>query len=92
MHYVRLMSSMITVRDIDPSDKSWLKAEAKRLRISMEELVRRSIREKRERARTEEKPSEVIRRLFGPENGFEMPPRTKFKMRPVPISFNDDEA
>ena len=30
------MSSTITVRDIDPSDKAWLQAEAKRVGLSME--------------------------------------------------------
>lgn len=83
------MPSMITVRAIDAADKRWLKAEAKRLNVSMEELVRDAIREKRERARPREKPSEVIRRLFGPENGFEMPPRTRFKLRPKPIEFEE---
>ncbi len=74
---------MITVRDIEPSDKSWLKAEAKRQGVSMEELVRRAIREKRERLQSEEKPSEVILRLFGPKHGVKLPPRTKFRMRPA---------
>ena len=35
------MSSSITVRDIDPGDKSWLKREARQVGVSMEELVRR---------------------------------------------------
>ena len=35
------MSSSITVRDIDPADKSWLKREARQVGVSMEEFVRR---------------------------------------------------
>ena len=40
------MSSTVTVRDLDPRDKSWLKREARRLGISMEEFIRRLIRER----------------------------------------------
>jgi hypothetical protein len=80
---------MITVRDIDPADKRWLKAEAKRLGISMEELARRAIREKRERAGGGEKPSEVIRRLFGPESEIDLGARAKFKLRPKPVKFGE---
>ena len=78
------MSIMITIRDIDPSDKSWLKAEAKRRGVSMEEM-RGLIKKVRSSAAKAEKPSEIIRRLFGPENGFDMPPRTKFRMRPAEL-------
>lgn len=76
-----MSSTMITVRDIDKADKAWLKAEARRLGISMEELVRRVIREKRERAKPTKKPSEIARRLFGPEHGFDLP-RGKFPYKP----------
>ena len=38
------MSTSITVRDIDPADKSWLRREARQTGVSMEELVRRLIR------------------------------------------------
>ena len=41
------MGSSITVRDIDPRDKSWLKREARQVGVSMEEFVRRLIRENR---------------------------------------------
>ena len=51
------MSSTITVRDVPPRDKSWLQREARRLGISMEELVRRIIRERRKKGQSEEKPS-----------------------------------
>ena len=36
------MSSSISVRDIDPGDKSWLKREARQIGVSMEEFVRLS--------------------------------------------------
>lgn len=81
MHYISPMSTMITVRDIAPADKAWLKAEAKRQGVSMEELVRRLIKKERSSLGKAEKPSEIIRRLFGPENGFEMPPRVKHRVR-----------
>ena len=35
------MSSTPTVRDIDSGDTSWLKCEARRVAVSMEEFVRR---------------------------------------------------
>lgn len=41
------MGSRITVRGIDQGDKSGLRCEARRRGVSMEELVRRLIREKR---------------------------------------------
>ena len=37
------MGTSITVRDIDPGDKSWLRREARQTGVSMEELVRRLI-------------------------------------------------
>lgn len=83
------MTSTITVRDVDPRDKTWLQREAKRLGISMEELVRRLIHEMRRKAEAPEKPSEVFRRYFGPEHGVELPPRGKYGYRP--IEFADEE-
>ena len=77
------MSSTVTVRDIEPGDKAWLKREARRLGISMEELVRRLIRRGRQRARLREKPSEAFRKYFGPENGIDLPARQRFRYRPV---------
>lgn len=82
------MAGMITVRDIPDADKRWLKAEAQRQGISMEELVRRLIREKRAVAKRAEKPSEIARRRFGPEHGVDLP-RVKFKLRPRPIEFKE---
>ena len=82
------MSSTVTVRDLDPGDKSWLKREARRLGVSMEELVRRLIRERRERTERPEKPSEAFRRYFGPEHGVELPPPARYGYRPV--EFTDE--
>ena len=39
------MNSTITVRDIDSRDKAWLEREARLVGVSMEEFVRRLIRE-----------------------------------------------
>ena len=73
------MSSTVTVRDLDPRDKSWLKREARRLGISMEEFIRRLVREKRARSERHAKPSEAFKRYFGPEHGvtsYHHPPAT----------------
>ena len=43
------MGSVITVRDIDPGDKAWLRQEARHVGLSMEEYVRRLIHQKRDR-------------------------------------------
>lgn len=77
------MSSTITVRDIARGDKSWLQREAKRLGVSMEELVRRLIHEKRQKTEPREKPSEIVKRIFGPEHGVELPPRGNYSYRPI---------
>lgn len=83
------MSIIITVRNIDPGDKSWLQQEAKDQGVSMEEIVRRLIREKRQKAQAGEKPSEVFRRYFGPEHGVELPPRGQYGYRPVEFQHRD---
>ena len=77
------MSSVITVRDIDPGDKSWLKREARHQGVSMEELVRRLIHERREKSEARTKPSEAFKRYFGPDNGFELPLTERYGYRPV---------
>ncbi|MYB20512.1 MAG: hypothetical protein F4Y16_16255 [Holophagales bacterium] len=82
------MGSVITVRDIDPGDKAWLRQEARDVGLSMEEYVRRLIHEKREKTEQRLKPSEVFRRHFGPERGVELPPRRRYRHKPV--SFADD--
>ena len=63
------MSSSITVRDIDPADKSWLKREARQVGVSMEEFVRRLTHEKRTKAERRPKPAEAIARHFGMKRG-----------------------
>lgn len=85
------MGSTITVRDIDPVDESWLKREARRVGVSMEEVVRRLIRERRAKTERSTKPSEVFRRHFGPEHGVELPPRPRYGYRPIEFP-GDHEA
>ena len=84
------MSTVITVRNIDPQDKSWLKREARHIGVSMEEFVRRLIREKREKSQRHAKPSEVFRKHFGPERGIDLPPRKQHGYRPVVFSEEDE--
>ena len=66
------MSSTNTVRDIDPNDRAWVRREACLADISMEEFVRRIIREKRAKAGCRAKPSDAFRHYFGPEHGVEL--------------------
>ena len=54
------MGSSITVRDIDPGDQSWLKREARHVGVSMEEFVRRLIREQRTKTERRPKPSKAV--------------------------------
>ena len=83
------MSTMITIRGMDPADKAWLRREARRVGVSMEEFARRLIRERRRKTENREKPSEIIKRYFGPEHGVELPPRGRYGYRPVVF---DDEG
>ena len=78
------MNSTITVRDIDPGDKSWLKHEARHVSVSMEEFVRRLIREERKRCT---KPTEAFKRYFGPEHGVELPTPERYTYTPVEFSY-----
>ena len=82
------MSSSITVRDIDPGDKSWLKREAQHSGLSMEEFVRRLIREKRTKNEHRLKPSEAFARHFGEDHGIELPAPARYTYRP--LSFPGD--
>ncbi len=77
------MSSVITVRDIDPGDKAWLRHEASHAGLSMGEYVRRLIREKREEVERRRKPSEAFRRYFGAEHGIELPPTRRYRRKVV---------
>lgn len=83
------MSFVITVRGLNPSEKSWLKAEAREAGISMEEFVRRMIRRQREQDSHSESVADLFLRHFGPEHGVELPPRQQYSYRPV--QFPPDE-
>ncbi len=85
------MSTSITVRDIDPGDKSWLKREARQVGVSMEELVRRLIHEKRAKTERRPKPSEAFARHFGEEHGVELPPPARSGYRPLTFVGEDGE-
>ncbi len=82
------MKTTITVRDINPGDKAWLQQEARHFGVSMEEFVRRMIREKRENSKPHGNLSEAFKRYFGPEHGVDLPPRARYSYRPV--EFNDE--
>ena len=83
------MSNSITVRGIDPGDKSWLRREARQIGVSMEELVRRLIHEKRTRTERRLMPSEAFARHFGEEHGVELPAPVRRGYQP--LSFSPDE-
>ena len=80
------MSSVITVRDLDPGDKAWLRHEASHAGLSMSQYVRRLIREKRKEVERRRKPSEVFKRHFGPEHGIELSPRKRYRHKPVTVN------
>ena len=80
------MGSSITVRDIDPGDKSWLKREARQVGVSMEEYVRLLIRERRTKTERRPRPSEAFARHFGLEHGVDLPASPRYGYRPVPFS------
>ena len=84
------MSTSLTVRDIDPADKSWLRREARVVGVSVEELVRRLIHEKRAKTERRPKPSEAFARHFGERHGVELPPRVRYGRNP--LSFAEDNA
>lgn len=85
------MSSTVTVRNIDSSDKSWLKREAQQAGVSMEEFVRRLIREKPSVTKRRPKPSQAFARQLEVENGVELPPPAPFRFRPLPCSSESGE-
>ena len=84
------MGTSITVRDIDPEDKSWLRREARQMGVSMEELVRRLIHEKRVRTERRPKPSEAFARHFGEEHGVELAPAAPRGYKPLFFSAKDE--
>ena len=86
-----MAGNVITVRDIDPGDKSWIRREAEQHGVSMEEYVRRLIREKRKMSEGHQKPSEAFRRYFGAEHGVELSLPRSHGYRPVTFA-DDDET
>lgn len=81
------MSTTITVRGLDPVDKSWLRRQARQDNVSMEEFVRRLIREKRQKTAKRPKPSEAFRRHFGPKHGVEL--KLDRRYGSPPLTFTD---
>ena len=71
------MNTSITVRDIDLSDKSWLQREAHQIGVSMEEMVRRLIHEKRTKTERRLKPAEAFAQHFRRSMA------SSFRLRPV---------
>ena len=85
------MGTSITVRDIDPGDKSWLRREARQAGVSMEEFVRRLIHEKRAKTERRPKPSEAFARHFGEDHGVELPPPIRCGYKPLSFSVENEE-
>ena len=83
------MSTSLTVRDIDPADKSWLRREARHVGVSMEEFVRRLIHDKRTRTERRPKPSEAFARHFGERHGVELPPAARCGYKPLSFAEED---
>ena len=85
------MGTSITVRDISPADKSWLRRKTRQTGVSMEELVRRLIHEKRTRTERRLKPSEAFARHFGEKHGVELPPPVRRRCKPLSFSSEKEE-
>lgn len=85
------MSTSLTVRDIDPADKSWLRREARHVGVSMEEFVRRLIHEKRTKTERRPKPSEAFARHFGERHGVDLPAPARFSYGPPSFAEEDGE-
>ncbi len=85
------MGTSITVRDIDPGDKSWLRREARQAGVSMAELVRQLIHEKRMKAERRPKPSEAFARYFGEKHGVELQPPVRCGYKPLSLSGEEQE-
>ena len=84
-----VLSTSITVRDIDPADKSWLKREARLRGISVAEFVRRMIHEKREKTESRPKPSEAFALYFGERHGIELPAQSSYGYKSLSLSTED---
>ena len=85
------MSTGITVPNIDPGDKSRLRREARRVGVSMEELICRLIHERRTKAEHRPKPSEAFARHFGERHGVELPPPVRRGCEPLSFARQDEE-
>ena len=72
------MNTTVTVRDINPGDKARLQREAHDAGVSMEEFVRRLIRNKHVNSERRAKPSEAFEGLFGAVHGVELPPSERY--------------
>ena len=79
------MSSVITIRGIDPGDRAWLRHEASHAGLSMSEYVLRLIHRERKKAQRRLKPSEVFKRHFGPEHGIELRVAKHYRHKPVTV-------
>ena len=84
------MTTTITVRGLDPRDKSWLRHEARARGVSMEALVGQFTRERRKRAKRHASPADAFKRHFGPEHGVELPSRARYGYRPVQFEGGHD--
>lgn len=85
------MNTSITVRNIDPGDKSWLRREAKQRGLSMEEFVRKLIHEERKRVERRLKPSEAFELYFGEKHGVELPPPPRVSYKPISFSGGSEQ-
>ncbi|MCY3981242.1 MAG: hypothetical protein OXE76_07995 [Alphaproteobacteria bacterium] len=83
------MITSITVRDIDPGDKFWLRREARQTGKSMEELVRRLIHEKRTKTERRPKLSEALARYFVEKHGVGLPPRVRCSYKALSIDLGN---
>ncbi|MCY3703540.1 MAG: hypothetical protein OXG16_12765 [Rhodospirillales bacterium] len=85
------MRNSITVRDIDPGDKSWLRREARQTGVSMEELVRRLIHEKYTKTERNLKPSDTFVWHFDEAHDVELPSPFLRGYQPLWFSPKKDE-
>ena len=85
------MKTSITVRDIDPGDKSWLRREARQIGVSMAEIVRRLIHEKRTKTERRLKPPDAFARHFGEKHGVELPSPVRRGYQPLSFPPEEEE-
>ena len=77
------MTTKITIRDIDPKDKAWLEDQARIAGVSVDEFVRRLIREKRAQYGRKLQPSKIFKQYFGKEHGVELSESVRFSYEPM---------